>query len=159
MVPFPPRPVGAALQQHEAFAFEHEPLVMCDAPVLEPDDSGVGPVGRGGVEHFAEGVERVAVVDGRPEPQAVAAELGQGLLGHVLAGQAEDDRRRDEPEHHPARAERAISQEVLVPVRLGGVHDLLADEVVLDLADRGGPGMAHALPGGEVLEVPGRAGQ
>src|SRR5690349_2207581 len=42
---------------------------------------------------------------------------------------------------------------------LGRVHHLLGDEVVLDIADSGGPGVADLATDGEVLEVVVPAGQ
>ena len=146
-------PVAPSLDEHDALAFEHESIVVRDAPVLEPHDTGVVAVGRRvGRQHLGVGVRGVAEVHRRLEPQAGAAQLGEGVLGRVLAGEAEHERPGDEPEHQTAVAHRAAGHRVLVPVALGRVHDLLGDEVVLDVADGGAASVAQAAPDREVLE-------
>src|SRR5262249_23484817 len=73
--------------------------------------------------------------------------------------QAEHYRRGDQPEDHPPGAERPAGQVVLVPVGLSGVHDLLGDYGVLDLADGRTPRVPDPLADREVFEVTGRPGQ
>ena len=90
----------------------------------------------------------------RGEAQRVATDFGQCVLGRVLAGQPEHQRRGDQTEDDPAGPERRVGQQsVLVPMGLGGVHHLLGDERSLDVADRRAARVAHPLADGEVLEV------
>ncbi len=96
--------------------------------------------------------------DGGGEAQLVEAELGDGVLGDVLRGEAHDDRAGDEAEDE-ALAEGGVLHGVLVEVRLRGVHDELREELVLELADGSAAGVLEAVADGEVLEVVRASGQ
>ena len=50
----------AALDKDGAFAFEHDFPVLVQTPVGEADNSGIRSIAFPGLEHFAEGVKRVA---------------------------------------------------------------------------------------------------
>src|SRR3954454_17428586 len=129
-------PVAAALDQNRALTLEDDAVVVGDAPVLEGDQPGIVPVRRRfRGQHLGEGVQGVAVVYRRPEAKVIDADLRQRVLGRVLTGQSDSDRRSDQAEDDPTGAERTALQIVLVPMGLGGVHHLLGDEIVLDLVD------------------------
>ena len=58
-------------------AFEHQPVVVGDAPVLEFDDAGVVSIRWARRDDLGERIDRVAVMDGTTKPQAVASQLGE----------------------------------------------------------------------------------
>ena len=79
--------------------------------MVEADDAGVVAfVGGPALEHLGVRVQRVTDVDRTAEPQPTARQLGERLLGGVLARQTEHDRGGDEPEHDAPCRRAALSR-------------------------------------------------
>src|SRR5271167_3134567 len=111
-------PMRSPLDQHRALALEDDRPVMLGAPMLEAHDAGVVAIGVALLEHFAVGVQRVAVKNRRGEPDARQTELGQRIFARVLRRQPDANRAGDQPEDQPL-AELRRAHAMLVEVGVG----------------------------------------
>src|SRR5436190_8780781 len=151
-------PVTAPLDQHPALALEDVLVVLVHAVMLEAHHAGIRPVRIAGLQHLAVTIERVAVIERAHEPDLVHAELGQRVLGGVLGSKPDAHRDGDAAEAQPLAVVGALGQ-VLVEVRLGGVHGDVGDPDLLERLDGLAAGMTQHVAGLEVLEVVGCPGQ
>ena len=111
----------SSFEQDLALAFEHQCLVLLQAPVLEAHDARVLSIGVSYFEHLAVRRQAVTEKDRRGEPEPIETELGDRVLRGVLGGETDDDRPGDQAEHQPL-SPGAVLHFVFVVVAVGAVH-------------------------------------